>query len=203
MRASTGDEIIVFDGSGAEFTARITAAGKKKVQLEILARIEISRELPFQLVAGAALPKGDRQRVLVEKLVELGASQLTPLTTARGVAQPTSSALARLGRMVIEASKQCGRNTLMKVTAPVSVEEFARQAPADAARWLAHPGGAPPGATAPGSAVWCVTGPEGGFTDEECAAALTAGWQNVSLGSRILRAETAIIAMCAIAGIAR
>jgi len=201
MRASVGDEIVVFDGSGDEFTARIAAAGKKRVQLEITGRREVSRELGFTLVAGAALPKGDRQRVLVEKLVELGATRLTPLTTSRGVAQPTSNAIARLSRAVIEASKQCGRNTLMQITQPASVAEFIEQASPSAARWFAHPGGAAPALPANGAAVWCMAGPEGGFTSEECAAAATAGWSNVSLGSRILRTETAAIAMCAVAGI--
>ncbi len=201
MRASEGDEITLFDGSGAEFTAVIANIKKKQVELEITARHEISRELPRPLVAGAALPKGDRQRVLIEKLVELGATQLTPLTTTRGVAQPTSKALARLTRTVIEASKQCGRNTLMQITPPATVAEFVTQAPPGATRWLAHPGGGPLQAPPDATAVWCLTGPEGGFTDEECDEAIAAGWTNVSLGQRILRAETAIIAMCAVAGL--
>src|SRR5262245_31749149 len=110
MRASVSDEVLLFDGSGSEFAARITAIRKHEVQLLVVERREISREQPFSLTLAVALPKGDRQKWLVEKATELGVTQLVPLITEHGVAQPVESALERLRRSVIEASKQCGRN---------------------------------------------------------------------------------------------
>src|SRR5262249_62180235 len=87
-------------------------------EIRIIERREIDRELPFELVVAVALPKGDRQRWLVEKLTELGVTTMVPLITERSVAQPNGSALERLNRAVIEAAKQCGRNRLMMIAQP-------------------------------------------------------------------------------------
>jgi 16S rRNA (uracil1498-N3)-methyltransferase len=198
MRATAGTPVTLFDGSGAEFAAVVEAVRRSEAVLRIVERREVDRELPFQLVVGVSLPKGDRQKWLVEKLTELGVAELAPLITERGVAQPTDSALERLNRSVIEAAKQCGRNRLMHVAAPQAwnawiVNEGNRK------RLLAHPTGQPltqidlrnPVATQ------IAIGPEGGFTDAELTAAENAGWQCVSLGPRILRVETATVALAA------
>src|SRR5579871_5731423 len=112
MRAKAGDAVMLFDGMGCEFTAEIKSISKSRVELIVLERCEVNRESASALTLAVALPKGDRQRWLIEKVVELGTTTLVPLETERGVAQPTSSALERLRRQVIEASKQCGRNRL-------------------------------------------------------------------------------------------
>jgi 16S rRNA (uracil1498-N3)-methyltransferase len=195
MRARVGDEVTLFDGSGCEFAAKVTKLGKQAVELEIVARHEISRELALPLTLGVALPKGDRQKWLVEKVTELGATRLVPLVTERGVAQPVEAALERLRRSVIEASKQCGRNRLLEIGEPLALAAFAAAAPANALRLIAHPGGAEARTIGPGEVLWAAVGPEGGFTDEEVAAAEHAGWERVSLGRAILRVETAAIAL--------
>jgi 16S rRNA (uracil1498-N3)-methyltransferase len=233
MRAKPGDVIVLFDGGGAEFDARVIAVGRSSVELEIVGRREVDRESPLAVTLGVALPKGERQRFLVEKAVELGVARLVPLETQRGVAQPTESAQERLRRAVIEASKQCGRNRLMEVAAATPLGKYATAAPQGAARLIAHPDGQPipndlseVGQTGSGvffgptgnhmenlptekvsralepapsfrPAVYLAVGPEGGFTDEEIAAAHAAGWRPVSLGSRILRVETAALALAA------
>src|SRR5262245_908029 len=96
MRLAVGDEVTLFDGSGREVTARIRRAARDRVELDVVEKSAVDRELPFELVLGVALPKGDRQRWLVEKSVELGVTRLVPLQTHRGVAQPAASALERL-----------------------------------------------------------------------------------------------------------
>src|SRR5688572_8850936 len=83
MRAAVGAEVTLFDGSGAEFPARVIKIGRSQVELVVLERREIDRELPFPLVLGVALPKGDRQKWLVEKATELGVSRIVPLQTSR------------------------------------------------------------------------------------------------------------------------
>jgi 16S rRNA (uracil1498-N3)-methyltransferase len=208
MRAAAGDRVTLFDNSGAEFDAQIEKLGRASVELNIVERREIDRELPFTLEVGVALPKGDRQKWLVEKLTELGVATLVPLATTRGVAQPTDSALERLHRAAIEAAKQCGRNRLMQIKTPQSWNDWLSQPPPPIAggprppnchRLLAHPNGIPL-ADLPISALHptqLAIGPEGGFTDAEIAAAADAGWQTVSLGPRILRVETAAIALAA------
>jgi 16S rRNA (uracil1498-N3)-methyltransferase len=206
MRSRVGDFIVLFDGSGWEFTAQVQRLGKQGVELAILTRERIDRELPQEVHLAVALPKGDRQAWLVEKAVELGVASLIPLITERSVAQPVEKALARLRRGVIEASKQCGRNRLMKIDGPLTWEELMRRNSSDALRWVAHPGGQPAGsllrtlATSPGqSNCACLAiGPEGGLTDLEIHQGVSAGWQLVDLGPRILRVETAAVLLTAL-----
>jgi 16S rRNA (uracil1498-N3)-methyltransferase len=208
MRAAIGDEVSLFDNSGAEFRAVVEQLGRSTVELRVVERVEVSRELPFVLVVGVALPKGDRQKWLVEKLTELGVTRLVPLSTARGVAQPTDSALDRLCRAAIEAAKQSGRNRLLDVAPPQDWPEWIEMphfnfcnTPSEVAPrlLLAHPGGNPISTfdLAVPSPTAVTIGPEGGLTDEEVAAATAAGWNQVGLGSRILRVETAAVAIAA------
>ena len=208
LRAKAGDEVILFDGSGWEFPARVTRCGKKQIELEIVARAEVDRELPQPVTLGIALPKGDRQKWLVEKAVEMGAAKLVPLETERGVAQPQPQVLDRLRRAVIEASKQCGRNRLMEIAEPQAWSEWQRQVPAEALRLVAHPtevGDAASRAEAIRTAragIYLAIGPEGGFSNEEVSGALALHWQPLQLGRRILRIETAALAVLAQSGAA-
>jgi len=210
LRAAVGDMITLFDGAGDEFEGRITAISRGAVELAIVRRETVSREAGREFVLGVALPKGDRQRTLVEKCVELGVARLVPLRTTRGVAVPKESAWERLRRGVIEASKQCGRNVLMEIGTPQSLEEFVAVAPPTATRWLAHPRSAPPtlaqfqpGAepdmprTLTAQTIYAAVGPEGGFTEDEVNAAVAAGWTRTSLGNSLLRVETAALALAA------
>ncbi|NUQ62991.1 MAG: 16S rRNA (uracil(1498)-N(3))-methyltransferase [Pirellulales bacterium] len=198
MRARPGTEVVLFDGSGVEFLARVERTERSQVELAVLERREIDRELPIVVTLGVSLPKGDRQKWLVEKAVELGLRRLVPLTTARSVAQPVDNALERLRRSVVEASKQCARNRLMEIGPPQHWNQFVLGAGVESPRWLAHParGNSAFGAVLRSSAteeVCLAVGPEGGFTSEEVAMATAAGWQTVDLGPRILRVETAAI----------
>lgn len=202
MRAKVGDAVTLFDDCGAEFDAEVAACRRTEVELRILARREVNRELPFELLVGISLPKGDRQKWLVEKLTELGVTTLVPLVTTRGVAQPTENALERLQRSVIEAAKQCGRNRLMQIAQPQAWGDFIgyAQNTSAARRLLAHPNGDTLNASnlsVPQETLIAI-GPEGGFSDNEAAAALVAGWQSVNLGPRILRVETAAVALAAV-----
>jgi 16S rRNA (uracil1498-N3)-methyltransferase len=205
MRAAIGTTVTLFDNSGAEFTAVVETTRRSEATLRITERQEIDRELPFSLTVGVALPKGDRQKWLVEKLTELGVTTLVPLITERGVAQPTASAAERLARSAIEAAKQCGRNRLIQIAQPQPLAEFLATPIAgdlrspDTRRLMAHPH-APPLSMLDHKTPLPTTiaiGPEGGFTDAEVATALAAGWQQVSLGQTILRVETAAIALAA------
>jgi 16S rRNA (uracil1498-N3)-methyltransferase len=200
LRAKIGDTVSLFDGKGREWPARVAAIGRDRVELDAgQPRVDSpTHGIPFTLAV--ALPKGDRQKWMVEKLTELGASRLVPLETTRGVAEATASAQARLERVVIEACKQCGRNTLMEIAAGRPLDRLLAEVPAGACVMIAHPGGRPLGAAAvPPTATAMITlvGPEGGFTDEELTAADRAGVIRISLGAHILRVETAAIALAA------
>jgi 16S rRNA (uracil1498-N3)-methyltransferase len=203
MRAKPGQAVTLFDGSGGEFDARVEKAGRSEVILNVVARVEADRELKRRLTLAVSLPKGERQRWLVEKATELGVAQLVPLITARSVAQPVAAALARLHRAVIEASKQCGRNRLMKIGDAEQWREFVTRASTSAARWIAHRSegdrvqAAVNAELTAAAEIVVAIGPEGGFTHEEVAAAREAGWRQLDLGPATLRVETAAIAVAA------
>jgi 16S rRNA (uracil1498-N3)-methyltransferase len=198
MRAKVGDEVTLFDGSGAEFVARIEAIRKHAVELSIVSRLEINRELPFRVMLAVALPKGDRQKWLVEKATELGVTRLVPLVTERGVAQPVDSAIERLRRSAVEAAKQCGRNRLLEIGPPVTALDFFAGTVTAELHLIADPAGEQlTTIELPASDLIAAIGPEGGFTPGELAAAGASGWHSVSLGPRILRVETAAIALAA------
>jgi 16S rRNA (uracil1498-N3)-methyltransferase len=202
MRAKSGERVTLFDGGGAEFDAEIVKCGRADLEMRILDRRDVDRELPFELVVGVSLPKGERQKWLVEKLTELGVTEIVPLETERGIAQPTDAALERMRRSVIEAAKQCGRNRLLRIAKPQAWDRWvaAESSTAEMRRLMAHPGGANLAAKnlAAPLATHLAIGPEGGFSDAEVAAAVTAGWQIVDLGARILRVETAAVALSAV-----
>ena len=143
------------------------------------------------------LPKGDRQKWLVEKATELGVARLVPLVTERAVAQPSENALERLRRAVIEASKQCGRNRLMEIALPKSWDEFLTANNQVAYRLVAHPSAEEPLSSYLQASIVAAIGAEGGFTDEEIARAESQGWKSIGLGPRTLRVETAAVALAA------
>jgi 16S rRNA (uracil1498-N3)-methyltransferase len=206
MRARPGDDVLLFDGSGAEWLARVVQIGRSQVDLQLLQRHEIDRELPIDVALAVALPKGDRQRWLVEKAVELGVRRLIPLITEHGVAQPVDKALLRLRRTVIEASKQCGRNRLMEIGVPLAaIDYFSSPCATGSLRVMADPGGHEGLRSLldrrgkPLRSIFFAVGPEGGFAADEAAAAESHGWSIVELGPRILRIETAAVALAAAA----
>lgn len=208
MRAKPGTQVVLFDGSGAEFTAQVEGLGRAEVQLAILSRQMVDRELPLELTLGTALPKGERRKWLVEKAVELGVTRIVPLVTSRCVGRPGPRAVARLRRVVIQTSKQCGRNRLAAIADPLTWAEFVASSRNVPCRLLAHPITRARETGCPGLAglatkivesgrVFLAVGPEGGFTSDELALATTAGWQPIDLGPRILRIETAAILLTA------
>lgn len=200
LRAKVGDTIRVFDGRGSEWPASITAVGRDTVEIDLGEPLPAGASPPVPLTLAVALPKGDRQKWLVEKLTELGTARLIPLVTERGVAEATNAARERLKRVVIEACKQCGRNTLMEIAAPATLGDLAARHPV-AVRLIAHPGSGPlfvASLSTPGqplAEIVAAVGPEGGFAPEELEQATAAGFQPVSLGTHILRIETAAIAL--------
>jgi 16S rRNA (uracil1498-N3)-methyltransferase len=206
MRGKVGDHITLFDGLGAEFLCRVDQVGRSDVNLGVISRHDVDRESSLPVTLAVALPKGDRRRWLVEKAVELGVARLVPLETERSNDRETSAASVRLRQTVIEASKQCGRNRLMEIGDSVRLLDFVKVNSDDEARLVAHPGEVKchdvlgsifqKGAALRG--VSLIVGPEGGLAPAELAAARAGGWRIVDLGDRILRVETAALALAAV-----
>lgn len=196
-RVRKGELVELFDGQGFAISAEVVAVLKDRVQLRQAGPPLPDRTAPISLTLATAVPKGDRFDWLVEKATELGVDRLVPLVTERSAVDPRFAKLDRLRRNVIEASKQCGRNRLMRIEPTIPWTDFLRTQVENAL--VCHPSGShlPVRWKTSKTLDACVTiGPEGGFTEEEVDAARAVGWGIVSLGETLLRIETAGIVAC-------
>lgn len=196
MRLKEGAELLVFDGKSGEWLARISNAAKKRMTLVIEAKTREPESIPDVWLAFAPV-KRTQTDWLVEKATELGASRLVPVMTQRTVAERVK--LERLQAIAIEAAEQCGRTRLPDIADPLPLKHLLEHRDVSRTLYFADEGGgewAPDAFTA--GACMILTGPEGGFTEEERAAIRAApNSVAVSLGPRILRAETAALAALA------
>lgn len=193
MRLKVGDEVLLFDGASGEWLARIAEAGKKRMLLAVEQR-KRGQELVPDLWLAFAPVKRTQTDWLVEKATELGIARLLPVVTRRTIVERVK--LERLQAIAVEAAEQCNRTTLPEIAEPQSLDAFLQGRDPARTLYFADEGGGEAVASAfrPGPAV-ILTGPEGGFTDEERAAIRAApNAYPVSLGPRILRAETAALA---------
>jgi len=197
-RVQEGDEVVLFCGDGREWPARVARAGRREVTVEVGAGTLVDREPAARVTLAVGLLPAQAFDLVVRQATELGAAALAPVVTARSVARATgASQLERWRRIVIEASKQCGRNRLMEVAPPVPLAPILEDAPRPA--WIALPG-APPLLDQLGEAggLTLLVGPEGGFDPDEESAARRAGFAPGGLGASVLRAETAAAAALAL-----
>lgn len=196
LRMNEGGELLLFDGGSGEWLARITETGKKRMVLSVERRTREAETIPDVWLAFAPV-KRSQTDWLVEKATELGVARLMPVTTQRTVVERVK--LERLQAIAVEAAEQCGRTILPDIGEPVPLIRLLEER-ADARRlYFADEAGGEPAANAfkPGPAL-ILTGPEGGFTEEERTAIRAApNAVPVSLGPRILRAETAALAALA------
>lgn len=196
MRLRIGSELLVFDGQSGEWLARIAEAGKKRMALSVERRTREAEVIPDVWLAFAPVKRAQTDW-LVEKATELGAARLVPVITQRTIAERVK--LERLEAIAIEAAEQCGRTRLPDIDEPLPLKHLLEHRDASRTLYFADEAGGEwaPDAFTPGPCV-ILTGPEGGFTDEERAAIRTApNSVPVSLGPRILRAETAALAALA------
>lgn len=201
-RAKGQESVEILDGFGLRGTGHLVQDGKQwAVEIESAELEEPPAELTLAMAAG------DRERFawLVEKSAELGVTRIVPLETARtaGVATRLKEAhLGKLRRAASEAIKQCGAAWAPAVEELVSLAEYARR-PFQGEGWLADMAGAAPPGGLDQTPVSAVIGPEGGLTDGERQALLSAGYRPVALGRQTLRFETAALAAAAAVAQAR
>lgn len=192
MRLNVDDRIQLFDGRGTVHQARIIERSKKQLVIRIECTSHESAP-EKDLTIAAALPKGDRQRFMVEKLTELGVSRLIPLDTARSVSVAKQNTLQKLRKYVVEASKQCRRNHLMEIGEPQDVAKLSVGFEPSIHRFIADPAGRAWPLTTPNASMVVAIGPEGGFTQPELEMLTEQSWQSVCLSPHLLRIETAAI----------
>ena len=196
MRLKEGGRLLVFDGASGEWLAEVVEAGKKRMTLAVIEPTRTQEGVPDLWLAFAPVKKG-RVDWLVEKAVELGVARLQPVVTQRTIVDKLN--LERMRAHIIEAAEQCGRTALAAIDEPVKLDAFLKGRDPARTLYFADETGGEPAAAAfkPGPAL-ILTGPEGGFTPDEAAA--IRAMPNaiaISLGPRILRAETAALAAVA------
>lgn len=203
LRLRAGETVNVFDGEGREFSCRIEQISKKEIRLEIIAETAaFAPESSLDLTLAAALLKGEKFDLVVQKAVELGVKSFVPLITKRcdvkiRDAREAEKKLERWRRIALEACKQSGRAALLKIELPTKFEEFL--AAAEGTRILfSERGGEKFSAIEEDKKITAVTGAEGGWEDSEIERARAEGFRIITFGGRILRAETAAVSVTAI-----
>lgn len=198
LRLRAGDELLLLDGCGQIGKARLQAVSRSSAVAEIRERWSESEELlPLRLIQG--LPRGEKFEWLLEKGVELGISTFSPVITERS--QVRGEKLSRWQRIIQEAARQSRRPLLPSLDLLQPLQVALQETTEELRLMLWEEGGLPLNAVLPEAApANCVllVGPEGGFTTAEAAAAVAAGFLPVSLGKRILRTETAGMAVAAV-----
>lgn len=197
MRAKAGDPVRLFDDRSGEWLAEVTAVARRQIHLTLTAHLARRETVPDLWLVAAPIKKG-RIDLVIEKACELGVARIQPAITRRTIVDRLN--LDRLRAHMIEAAEQCGRTALPELAEPVKLDALLRGWPADRQLLFADESGGAPldSVLRPGPAAILI-GPEGGFTaDERAAIRAVPSATAITLGPRILRAETAAIAAISI-----
>ena len=209
LRMQPGDAITLFhgsiDGPGGEFEATVTRMGRSEVLARIGTHHAVEREAPRAVHLLAGITANERMDWLVEKATELGVASITPLLAERSVlklkGERADKKLAHWQAVAVAACEQCGRNRVPTLHPAQTLADWLQAPPQDGQRLLLslRPGTQPLHAAAPGhTGLVFLSGPEGGLSGTEEDLALAHGFAPVTLGPRVLRAETAPLAALAI-----
>ena len=203
LRLRNGDELVVFDGLGGEYPAKVVET-MPTLRLALGDWREVEREAPLPVRLVQALPSGDKMDWVVQKAVELGVQAIQPVQSKRSVVRLSGERAekrrAHWQQVVVAACEQCGRNRLPAIEAVLDLPHYLAQPPDEnELRLLLSPqqGVCLSDIRQPVGGLTLLIGPEGGFEPDEEAAVRSVGFQAVTLGPRVLRAETAGLAAMA------
>ena len=202
LRMKAGDALVLFNGSGGQYSATISAIDRKAVVVATTALDPVECESPLRLELGIAVSRGDRMDWIVQKATELGVSCIAPLVSERTEVrlgpEREEKKLRHWQQIATSACEQCGRNRLPQILAPQAITAWLQVVQADLRLVLHHTAGnRDPGST-PTRSIALLVGPEGGLSPEEIRAAEGVGFTALQLGPRVLRTETAPLAALAI-----
>lgn len=202
LRASVGEELILFNGMGGEYVAIITDINKKSVTVELKQFIASDVESPVQLYLAQGIARGEKMDFIMQKAVELGVNKIFPLITERCNvrldAEREAKRLQHWQSIVISACEQSGRNSIPEIIPPQSLSVWFPSVEADARFVLSPHVNDKLSFQATCQSAVLLIGPEGGLSDNEVELAKTHHFQAIQLGPRILRTETATIAALAV-----
>jgi 16S rRNA (uracil1498-N3)-methyltransferase len=200
LRMQPGQELILFNGSGFDFHAEIIEVSKKSVIVHITNETKVDNESPLSIHLAQGISRGDKMDFTIQKSVELGITDITPIFTERCGVKLTGDRLAKKHqqwqKIAISACEQSGRAIVPTIHPPCQLTEFLQQETTQL-RLNLHPKASTSvkGITVPDSGVRFIIGPEGGLNDQEIEQTNNAGYQDVLLGPRVLRTETAALTL--------
>lgn len=201
LRLREGDEVTLFNGRGGEFAARIASMQRLKISIDLLQHRAIERESPLRVTLIQGVSSGERMDSTLRKAVELGVAEVQPVLATRSVARPKGERAegrrSHWQKVVVAACEQCGRNRVPEVQPLVPLGDY--RPGAGGTRILLSPTSHLPLSklTFTESHIIVAAGPEAGFTEDEEARLVEAGFVPASLGPRVLRTETASVAALA------
>mgnify|MGYP001985241594 FL=1 len=203
LRMQAGQALLLFNGDGQDYHATITEAGKKHVQVAVTEAGKNETESTLRVVLAQTLSKGDRMDYAVQKAVEMGVSEIVPLTTERCDVKlkgdREDKRLRHWQQVAISAAEQCGRARVPEIQPVMTVQQWLEHARAcDLRLVLHHRTERSLNTLEKPSSIALMIGPEGGLTAEEIALAEDNGFLPVALGPRVLRTETAPVAAIAL-----
>ena len=203
-RLQPGDALVLFDGRGGEWCARVEHMGRSTVRVRLQSFVAAERELGVRGTLALGMPANDRMDILVEKATELGVCAIQPLLCERSVLRLAGDRALRKRAhwqgIAAAAAEQCGRTRLPEIAGVQTLDTFLAQLPEQGMRLLLSPGdgvAALHQVAAGALALLTLSGPEGGLCAAEQNAALARGFVRARLGERVLRAETAPLAVLA------
>ncbi|TDF34430.1 16S rRNA (uracil(1498)-N(3))-methyltransferase [Alteromonadaceae bacterium M269] len=203
LRLKEEHPIVLFNGDGNEYSAHIALAKKREVVAMVDAKLSLSVESPLPIHLGQGISKGDRMDLVIQKSVELGVQEITPIITERCVVKLSPERWQKKQqqwqKIIVGACEQSGRNSLPKLNDVVTLNDWVKQSTSEL-RLTLDPKSEQRMSQLPYShqGIRLMIGPEGGFSDREVYISKEAGYASVSMGPRILRTETAALTSIAI-----
>lgn len=203
LRMKPQQQLYLFDGKGHEILATIDAfESKQSALVSFEKRIIKDIESPLQVHLGQSISKGDRMEFTIQKSVEMGVSEITPLWADRCEVKLKGERLAKKIEhwqgIAVSACEQCGRNVVPKINAPMTVTEWIKERTESLKLTLHHRASCDLKQLSSPDSVALMIGPEGGLTEEEIAQSEQQGFQSIVMGKRVLRTETASLAALAL-----
>ena len=202
LRMQVDQELILFNGDGFDYLAVINATTKKNVEVKITGQTKVDNESPLSLHLAQGISRGDKMDFTIQKSVELGITDITPIFTERCGVKLSGDRLQKKHtqwqKVAISACEQSGRAMVPQIHAPITIAEFLSQQTSQLKLNL-HPRASTniKGLQCPADGIRFIIGPEGGLNDQEIELAANAGYQDVLLGPRVLRTETAALTLLA------
>ncbi|MES9960660.1 MAG: 16S rRNA (uracil(1498)-N(3))-methyltransferase [Sedimenticola sp.] len=202
LRLKTGAELTLFNGDGRDYEARISTAGKRTADIEILARGELEPEPALTISLGIGISKGERMDFAIQKAVELGVTEITPLITEHCVVRLSGERMQKRcshwRQVAISACEQSGRRYVPQLNDVMKVDDWIESSAHLSGLLLDHRAQQSLGQLpCPGAGIRLLVGPEGGVSEAERSLALRSGFTGVRMGPRVLRTETAPLAAIA------